>query len=120
MSKRRHLRQMPWTRSALLSPGKLREILNEAGVAAARERLLRFTINAPIAVEEFWKLRLEMSEKLREKVRNAFRKNQMTEVTRQALESLGEFSTERGMSFPAEVLMVTGAKGHSTVVSGEA
>ena len=34
----------------------------------------------------------------------------MTAVNRQALESLREYSTDRGMSFPAEVLIVTGAK----------
>ena len=34
----------------------------------------------------------------------------MTAVNRQALESLREYSTDRWMSFPAEVLIVTGAK----------
>jgi SAM-dependent methyltransferase len=91
------------------SPGKLLDILNQAGVVAAAERLLRFTIQASVSLEEFWKLRLEMSEKLRGKI-ETLSKDQMTEVTRQALESLGEFATERGMSFPAEVLMVRGAK----------
>jgi len=91
------------------SSGKLRDILNQAGVVAAAERLLRFTIQASISLEEFWKLRLEMSEKLRAKI-ETLSKDQITEVTRQALESLGEFATERGMSFPAEVLMVRGAK----------
>ena len=78
-------------------------------MVAAAERLLRFTIQASISLEEFWKLRLEMSEKLRAKI-ETLSKDQITEVTRQALESLGEFATERGMSFPAEVLMVRGAK----------
>jgi len=35
---------------------------------------------------------------------------QLTEVKRQALEVLREYSTECGMSFPAEVLIVTGTK----------
>jgi ubiquinone/menaquinone biosynthesis C-methylase UbiE len=114
----RHVESPPLAPDALdafrfASPGKLREMLNEAGVVAAGERLLRFTIQAPISVEEFWTLRLEMSEKLRGKIAT-LSKDQMNEVKRQALESLGEFSTEGGMSFPAEVLMVTGAKGRST------
>jgi hypothetical protein len=91
------------------SPGKLREILNEAGAVAPTERLLQFKIQAPITVEEFWMLRLEMSDKLREKI-SALSKEQMTEVKRQALESLREYSTDLGMSFPAEVLIVSGAK----------
>ena len=90
------------------SPGKLREVLGEAGVVAPTERLLQFTIRAPIPVEDFWTLRLEMSDKLREKI-SSLSKEQMTEVKRQALESLREYSTGPGMSFPAEVLIVSGA-----------
>jgi len=114
----RHIDSPPLAPDALdafrfASPGKLLEILNEARVIAGSERLLRFTIQAPISVEEFWTLRLEMSEKLREKVAT-LSKDQMSEVKRQAIESLGEYSTERGMSFPAEVLIVSGVKQHST------
>src|SRR5579863_2102680 len=49
------------------APGKLRAVLEEAGVAAPSERVLRFEIRAPISVEDFWTLRCEMSEKLRER-----------------------------------------------------
>jgi ubiquinone/menaquinone biosynthesis C-methylase UbiE len=91
-------------------PGKLQEVLNSAGAIASAERLLQFRINAPISIEDFWTLRLEMSDKLREKI-SALSKHQMIEVKHQALESLGEYSTDRGMSFPAEVLIVSGAKG---------
>jgi ubiquinone/menaquinone biosynthesis C-methylase UbiE len=89
--------------------GKLRKVLEEAGAIALSERLLPFTIQAPISVEDFWALRLEISDKLREKIA-ALSKDQMTEVNRHALDSLREYSTGRAMSFPAEVLIVTGAK----------
>src|SRR5216684_6757459 len=91
------------------SPGKLRKILSEAGAIAPSERLLQFTIEAPVSVEDFWALRLEMSDKLREKIA-ALAKDQMTEVTRQSLESLREYSAGHGMSFPAEVLIISGTK----------
>ena len=91
------------------SPGKLGKVLNEAGVTDLSERLLQFTIQAPISVEDFWTLRTEMSDSLREKIA-ALSKDQMTEVNRQALESVREYSTDQGMSFPAEVLIVSGAK----------
>jgi ubiquinone/menaquinone biosynthesis C-methylase UbiE len=94
------------------SLGKLRQVLKEAGAIALSERLLQFTIQAPISVEDFWKLRLEMSDKLREKIA-ALSKDQMTEVTSEALDSLREYSTGREMSFPAEVLIVSGAKDRS-------
>jgi hypothetical protein len=50
-----------------------------------------------------------MSEKLREKLAT-LSGEQLTEVKRQALEALRAYSTERGMSFPADVLIVTGTK----------
>jgi ubiquinone/menaquinone biosynthesis C-methylase UbiE len=94
------------------SLGKLRQVLQEAGAIASSERLLQFTIQAPISVEDFWALRIEMSDKLREKIA-ALSKDQRTEVNRQALDSLREYSTGREMSFPAEVLIVSGAKAPS-------
>src|SRR6266568_3960671 len=85
------------------SPGKLRAVLGEAGAMDPRERLLQFQIQAPVSVENFWTLRCEMSEKLREKVAMLSRE-QLTEVRHQSLEALRGYSTDRGMSFPAEVL----------------
>jgi hypothetical protein len=76
---------------------------------APTERLLQFTIQTPMSVEDFWVLRLEMSDKLREKI-GTLSGDQMAEVKPQALESLGEYSTDHGMIFPAEVLIVSGAK----------
>jgi SAM-dependent methyltransferase len=96
------------------SLGKLREVFVEAGVTDSTERLLRFTIDAAMSVEDYWTLRIEMSDKLREKIR-ALSERQVTEVKRQGLESLREYSTDRGMSFPAEVLIVSGAKALSRV-----
>jgi hypothetical protein len=109
MSIRHHLLPMLGTHSALPAPGKLRDVLAEAGAMAPSERLLQFTVQAPISVEDFWTLRCEMSERLREKVA-MLSKEQLTEVKRQALEALCGYSTDRGMSFPAEVLIVSGTK----------
>ena len=94
------------------TPGKLLEIYGQAGVVAPVERVLQFRIDAPVPAEDFWALRLEMSERLREKIAG-LSTNQMAEVHRLAVESLSEYSTDRGLSFPAEVLIVSGAKGRS-------
>jgi ubiquinone/menaquinone biosynthesis C-methylase UbiE len=91
------------------SPGKLRDVLSEAGAKAPSERLLQFAIQASISVEDFWTLRCEMSEKVREKVA-MLSSEQLTEVKRQTLEALRGYSTGGGMSFPAEVLIVSGTK----------
>jgi ubiquinone/menaquinone biosynthesis C-methylase UbiE len=89
--------------------GKLRDVLLEAGAIAPSERLLQFAIQAPISVEDFWTLRCEMSEKLREKIA-ILSKEQLAEVKCQVFEALREYSTDRGMSFPAEVLIVSGTR----------
>jgi ubiquinone/menaquinone biosynthesis C-methylase UbiE len=91
------------------TPGKLRTILMEAGAMSVSERLLKFTILAAISLEDFWTMRIEMSEKLREKMAR-LSNDQMKEVKRQGLESLGEYCNGGGMSFPAEVLIVNGVK----------
>jgi len=90
-------------------PGALRDVAVEAGVADPSERTLQFTIAATVSVEDFWTLRVEMSETLREKV-SRLAAEQQAEVRHQAIESLREYSTGAGMSFPAEVLIVSGSK----------
>jgi SAM-dependent methyltransferase len=91
-------------------PGKLLGILNDAAVTVPTERLLQFTIDVPMSVEEYWALRMDMSEKLREKI-HALPPEQLTKVKSESLESIREYSTGHGISFPAEVLIVSGAKG---------
>jgi ubiquinone/menaquinone biosynthesis C-methylase UbiE len=91
------------------TPGKLRTILMAGGAMSVSERLLKFSIQAAISLEDFWTLRIEMSEKLREKIAR-LSNHQRTEVKRETLESLREYVAESGMSFPAEVLIVSGAK----------
>jgi len=62
MSILRHLRRMLWDAFRFATPGKLRAILSEAGVISVSERLLQFPIQAAISLEDFWTLRIEMSE----------------------------------------------------------
>jgi hypothetical protein len=91
------------------SPGKLLRILSEAGVAAPTERILQFKIEAAVSVEEFFALRGEMSESFHKKLAT-LSAQQSAEVRRLALEAFSEYATDRGMRFPAEVLIVSGAK----------
>ncbi|MCU1235776.1 MAG: putative ubiquinone/menaquinone biosynthesis methyltransferase UbiE, partial [Candidatus Solibacter sp.] len=79
------------------SRGKLRDVLAEAGARDPVERLLQFPVDAPVSAEEFWTLRCEMSEKLRETVAR-FSGERLAELRRQALEALREYSTDGGMS----------------------
>ena len=91
-------------------PGQLRDVVREAGAMAPFERVLAFTIQAPISAEEFWTLRSEMSESLREKLAK-LSKEHLAEVKRESIEAVRAYSTDQGMSFPAEVVIVSGTKG---------
>lgn len=91
--------------------GKLVEVLIAAGVTAVSERLFQFAIEAPLPVEDFLTLRCEMSDKLRAKMAG-LPQEQVGEVRRQMLEAFDEYSSERGVSFPSEVLILSGAKGN--------
>ena len=101
------------SRRALLagSAGLMGAAAVVSGIVRARRtrRPVTFAIQAPIPVEEFWAVRWEMSEKLREKFA-MLSAEQFTEVKRLSLESLREYSTDSGMSFPAQVLIVSGTK----------
>jgi len=90
--------------------GKLLKVFSEAGVAAPTERLLQFKIEAaPVSMEDFWNLRREMSEKLSEKFATLSVALKL-KVTQEMLSSLTEYATANGVSFPAEVLIVSGSK----------
>lgn len=94
-------------------PGKLRELLRAAGAENPAERILQFSIDAPVSLEDFWTLRLEMSDKLRAKIA-ALSKDLLAEVKQRTLESLREYSTGNSMSFPAQVLILSGTKASAT------
>ena len=90
-------------------PGKLRAIVSEAGAAEVSERVFQFTIRASVSLEEFWTLRTEMSESLRNKLAK-LSSDQMAEVKRETLEALRAYSKAGAVSMPAEVLIVSGSK----------
>lgn len=89
--------------------GKLKDILAEAGAGAPSERLLQFQIEAPISAEDFWTVRCEMSERLREKLSH-FSPEQFQAVQVEAIEALRKYSANGVISFPAEVLIVSGTR----------
>jgi SAM-dependent methyltransferase len=96
--------------SRFAAPGKLLDIVRQAGAIAPSERLFHFPIDAPVPVEDFWTLRCEMSEKLRDSLAQVSAER-LPEVTREGIEAHRAYSTGSGMSFPSEVLLVSGTKG---------
>ena len=89
--------------------GKLAAILTEAGALDVNERLLQFQMAAPISSEEFWTMRSEISETLREKLKQ-LTPELASRVATEVREAVSEFFPNGKMSFPAEVIIVTGSK----------
>jgi len=89
--------------------GKLAGLLREAGAVDVRERVFKFDMAAPISPVEFWEMRSGISETLRtklEKLSDAER----AQIAKEVLESVKDFFPHNQMSFPAQMLIVTGSK----------
>ena len=89
--------------------GKLAAILKRAAATDISERIFRFQIEAPISVEEFWTMRSEVSETLREKLKR-LTEEQSLRVAQEVKDNVRPFSSDNGMSFPAEMIIVRGRK----------
>lgn len=90
-------------------PGKLAAILADAGTAEVSEKLVEFSVRAPVSPEEFWILRSEMSERLRSRLAK-IPQEQMKGLKREALEAFREYFNNGAVTMPAQVLIVTGSK----------
>jgi ubiquinone/menaquinone biosynthesis C-methylase UbiE len=90
-------------------PGKLAGILENAGAENVTERLLNFEIEAAISFEQFWHLRTEMSETLREKMAG-LTPAQLPTIKQAAADAAERYFASGKMSFPAQALIVSGRK----------
>jgi SAM-dependent methyltransferase len=90
-------------------PGKLVQVMEEAGLTNVRDRLLDFRIEAPISTEEFWQMRSETSATLRENLAK-LRAEERNRISREAQEAVREFFPDGRMSFPAQMITVSGSK----------
>ena len=89
--------------------GKLAAIMQDAGAGKVTERQLDFEIEAAISFEQFWRLRTEMSESLREKLAGLSPKK--IEAIKQTVgDAAGKYFVNHKMSFPAQALIVTAKK----------
>jgi ubiquinone/menaquinone biosynthesis C-methylase UbiE len=90
-------------------PGKIANILRNAGAVDVRERILKFQIAAPISVDEFWKLRSATSSTLRKKLAS-FPGAQVCQVAEDVKQDVRGFFPNGEMSFPAQMIIVSGQK----------
>ena len=90
-------------------PGKLARIISDAGAIKVEERVVKFDIAAPISAEEFWAMRSEISEILREKLTN-LSNEQKSQIAAEVQHAVREFFPDGHMKFPAQMIIVTGSK----------
>ena len=89
--------------------GDLARALGAAGVTDVRELVLKFRIEAPVSPAEFWQMRSETSDTLRWKLAK-LPAEERGRVAQEVEEAVREFFPEGRMSFPAQMLVVTGKK----------
>src|SRR6266849_2009088 len=90
-------------------PGKLAGLLEAAGASQVHERAIDFAIEADVSLEDFWTLRSEMSDTLRERAKQ-LSPAQLASVKRDVqVECKPYFAADR-MSFPARCLIVGAVK----------
>jgi len=90
-------------------PGKLAGILENADAKNVIERQLNFQIEAAISFEQFWQLRSEMSETLREKIAG-LTPAQIPTIKQAVADAARGYFVSGTMSFPAEAFIVSGRK----------
>jgi hypothetical protein len=72
--------------------------------------MLRFNIEAPLSLEDFWTMRSEMSDKYRS-IFSKLSAEQIQKIRAEVMEGMRQYVTSEGVSFPAEVLIVRGERG---------
>jgi len=89
--------------------GKLARLLKEAGAVDVRERILKSDIAAPVALEDYWEMRSEVSESLRSKLAG-LSDDQKAEIAREVQSAAAPYFPTNQMNFPSETLIVAGRK----------
>jgi len=90
-------------------PGKLANVMREAGAIDVEESVIKFDIAAPISRLEFWNMRSQTSDTLRQKLRQ-LSEDEQSEITREIEQAVEEFFPANQMKFPAQMIIATGKK----------
>ena len=89
--------------------GKLAGLLKDAGAVEVRERILKSEIAAPVALEDYWEMRSEISDTLRSKLAS-LPAEQRTQIAKEVQSAAAPYFPNNRMNFPGETLIVTGRK----------
>ena len=90
-------------------PGKLADVMKQAGVTDVRDEIVSFDIEAPLSAIEFWTMRSQTSDTLREKL-GRLPAAEQAEIGKEVEQAVKEFFPANQMKFPAQMLIASGKK----------
>ena len=92
-------------------PGKLADVMRQAGATDVRDEVVSFDLEAPLSALEFWTMRSQTSDTLREKLASLPAAEQ-TQIAAEVEQAVAEFFPHNQMKFPTQMLIATGKKPH--------
>lgn len=90
-------------------PGTLAGVMTQAGAIDVEERIVSFDIAAPISSRQFWTIRSQTSDTLREKL-SKLSADEQAQIAVEVEQAAQEFFPSNQMKFPAQFLIATGNK----------
>lgn len=90
-------------------PGKLTNVMTEAGAVDVKEEVLKFDMAAPISQREFWSMRSQASDTLRTKL-NQLSDAEQSQVADEVEQAVSKFFPQNQMKFPAQMIVASGRK----------
>ena len=90
-------------------PGKLAGLMTEAGASEVEERLVNFKLDAPLTPHEFWTMRSQTSDTLRDKLAK-LSTDEQAQIAREVEQEVTEFFPHNQMNFPVQMVLVSGKK----------
>ena len=88
---------------------KLAGITTEAGASDVKEHVVKFNMEAAISTHQFWTMRSQTSDTLREKLAK-LSADEQAQITGEIEQVVKEFFPANQMRFPAQMIVVTGNK----------
>lgn len=90
-------------------PGKLVNVLKQAGAVDVQESIVNFDIEAPISARQFWEMRSKTSDTLREKLVK-LPADEQAQIADEIEQAVKDFFPSDQMKFPTQMLIATGNK----------
>lgn len=90
-------------------PGKLTSVMKQAGAIDVEEDMVKFDIEAPISPGQFWTMRSQTSDTLRDKL-TTLSADEQAQIAIEIEQAVKEFFPAGQMKFPAQFIVATGNK----------